>query len=197
MKLQDICTFKPKSKRHASFGEKIGTYPFYTSSKDLTKYCNEADYTDECIIIGTGGNANIKINKKFSCSADNFIICANKICLNKYIYYYLLKNINKLQDCFHGATIEHLSKRDLEMIEIPIPSIKKQLEIIEKMDEIYNKIEENNKMNQMLLEKDIISQILENEDDIDQIIEPVKMAENTIRKKKGSKKQRKAYSVII
>ena len=133
-KLKDICIFMQKSKRQASFGNEHDIYPFYTSSKELTKYCNEIDYIDECIIIGTGGNANIKINKNFSCSADNFIIkikptMSNNILLH-YLYYWFQTNINKLEKLFHGSTIKHLSKSDLENIEILIPSLNKQNEII-------------------------------------------------------------------
>jgi hypothetical protein len=50
--LSEICDFLPKSKRQASFGKDTGNYPFYTSSKDLTKYCDEIDYVDTCLIIG-------------------------------------------------------------------------------------------------------------------------------------------------
>ena len=145
MKLGDVCNFLSKSKRQASFGKDEGKYPFYTSSKELTKYCNINDYTTEALIIGTGGNANIKINSNFSCSADNFVVSSNEQnCMNKYIYYYFLTNINKLEECFHGSTIKHLSKSDLEKLEIPIPSLTTQQSIVDALDQIYGQIERNN-----------------------------------------------------
>ena len=61
--LGEVCKFLSKSKRQASYGEKYGEYPFYTSSQNCSKYCDEYDYEDECLIIGTGGNANIKYSK--------------------------------------------------------------------------------------------------------------------------------------
>jgi hypothetical protein len=73
-KFIDICEFKTKSKRQVSYGKTTGEYPFYTSSKDLTKYCNVIDYKETCLIIGTGGNANVKISNNFSCSADNLVV---------------------------------------------------------------------------------------------------------------------------
>jgi hypothetical protein len=63
-KLGDICNFLPKSKRPASYGKSQGKYNFYTSSQTCNKYCDIFDYEDKCIIIGTGGNANIKYDKK-------------------------------------------------------------------------------------------------------------------------------------
>jgi type I restriction-modification system DNA methylase subunit len=138
--LGDVCEFLPKSKRPASFGQDDGIYNFYTSSEKIKK-CTINDYNDECLIIGTGGNANIKISSNFSCSADNYILKSN---YNKFIYYYLKININILEDKFKGVTIKHISKQDIENIKIPIPSIEIQNKIVEYLDMIYETVIKNN-----------------------------------------------------
>ena len=134
-RIADICTFLPKSKRQASFGKETGTYPFFTSSQILKKYCEETDYNDECIVIGTGGNANIKYcHGKFSCSTDNFILKSrdNSTVSIKYVFHYLLSNIHLLQKAFQGySTINHLSKEYLQNLTIPIPPLNKQQDIID------------------------------------------------------------------
>ena len=146
-KLGDLCEFLPKSKRQASFGKDSGKYPFYTSSKDLTKFCDDIDYKDTCLIIGTGGNANIKISNNFCCSTDNFIVkIKDSQILNNYLYYWFINNMIKLEDCFHGSTIKHLSKGDLENIKIPIPPLSNQEQIVEALDSIYDTIEGNSKL---------------------------------------------------
>ena len=129
----EVCTFLSKSKRAASHGEKQGLYPFYTSSQTCSKYCDMFDYEDECVIIGTGGNANIKYSSKFSCSADNFILKENddKLILVKYIYYYLLNNIDILQNGFFGVGLQHISKKYIMDIKIHIPSLERQKESVE------------------------------------------------------------------
>lgn len=137
--LGEICKFLPKSKRQASYGEKNGKYPFYTSSQSCTKYCDEYDYEDECLIIGTGGTANIKYSTKFSCSTDNFVIKINTGQLVKYVYYYLLINIEVLQKGFVGAGIQHISKEYISNIKIPTPSLQRQQEIVKYLDFIYEK----------------------------------------------------------
>ena len=137
--LGEVCEFLPKSKRQASYGNSEGKYPFYTSSQKCSKYCDEYDYEDECLIIGTGGNANIKYNKKFSCSTDNFIIKINKEHLVKYIYYYLSLNIEILQNGFMGVGLQHISKEYINNIKIPIPSLEKQQSIVAYLDFIYEK----------------------------------------------------------
>jgi type I restriction enzyme, S subunit len=72
--LGEICEFLPKSKRKASYGKDNGMYPFFKSSMKVDSYVDKPDYEEESLIIGTGGNANIKYNNKFSCSTDNFVI---------------------------------------------------------------------------------------------------------------------------
>jgi len=137
--LGEVCKFLPKSKRQASFGEKQGQYPFYTSSQTCSKYCDEYDYEDECLIIGTGGTANIKYSSKFSCSTDNFIIKINPGQLVKYVYYYLSINIEVLQKGFVGVGLQHISKDYISNIKIPIPSLERQQEIVKYLDFIYEK----------------------------------------------------------
>lgn len=132
LKLKDICQFSPKSKKNASFGSDEGEYPFYTSSK-IVKRCDECDYDTESIILGTGGSANIKYDTHFSCSADNIIMTSEEQHI-KYIYYYLLININILEEGFTGSTIKHISKQYIENLQIPVPSIELQKKIVERLD---------------------------------------------------------------
>ena len=160
--LGEVCEFLPKSKRQASYGNSEGKYPFYTSSQKCSKYCDEYDYEDECLIIGTGGNANIKYNKKFSCSTDNFIIKINKEHLVKYIYYYLSLNIEILQNGFMGVGLQHISKEYINNIKIPIPSLEKQQTIVAYLDannnlikQLENEIEHNKNLAQRFIKDSI------------------------------------------
>ena len=171
--LAEVCAFLPKSKRQASYGKKDGEYPFYTSSQTCSKYCDEYDYEDECLIIGTGGTANIKYSRQFSCSTDNFIIKMNTGQSIKYIYYYLLINIEILQKGFVGVGIQHISKEYISNIKIPIPSLEKQLEIVkycEYNDALIKQLEKEDDNNKRLTKQfitDIVkTQILTNNEDI-------------------------------
>jgi type I restriction-modification system DNA methylase subunit len=138
--LGEVCKFLAKSKRQASYGNETGLYSFYTSSQACNKYCQEYDYDDECLIIGTGGTANVKhCNGKFSCSTDNFIIKINTEHSIKYIYYYLLINIEVLQKGFIGVGLQHISKEYVSNTKITIPSIERQREAVEYLDFIYEK----------------------------------------------------------
>jgi restriction endonuclease S subunit len=129
--LGKICTMLPKSKRNANHGKKEGLYPFYTSSQTCSTYCDEYDYDGEYLIIGDGGIANIKYSNKFSCSSHNFVIkIIDSGIITKYLYYYLLVNIELLQKGFIGAGIQNISKDYISNIEVPVPSLEHQQEII-------------------------------------------------------------------
>jgi len=144
VRLGDVCEFKQKSKRKASDGKQEGEYNFYTSS-DKVQRCDVADYKDECLIIGSGGVANIKIDKDFSCSADNFILHSK---YNKYLYPIIIGNMNILTYGFKGSTLKHLSKGYLENLQIPIPKSEQKIkEWVVKISTPYDK--KNSKQNKI------------------------------------------------
>ena len=146
IKIKDILEFKKKSKIKASEGLKIGKYNFYTSSKEQNKSIDYYEYSNEALIIGTGGNANIHHSYgKFSVSTDCFVLenKANKFFLLEYIYKYLLKNIHIIENGFRGAGLKHISKEYLENIEIPIISLEKQKKLIKNLKNIDTFIDKN------------------------------------------------------
>lgn len=146
IKIKDILEFKKKSKIKASEGLKIGKYNFYTSSKEQNKFLDYYEYSNEALIIGTGGNANIHHSYgKFSVSTDCFVLenKANKFFLLEYIYKYLLKNIHIIENGFRGAGLKHISKEYLENIEIPIISLEKQKKLIKNLKNIDTFIDKN------------------------------------------------------
>lgn len=142
--LGEICQFLPKSKRRASHGQSVGTYPFYTSSQSCSKYCDTCDYDKLCLILGSGGYANIKCDRNFSCSADNFVIETDNETSTRYLYYYLLTNIKLLQDGFIGVGLKHISKEYISNILIPMPLIEKQCITVQYLDLLYEKTIDTN-----------------------------------------------------
>ena len=72
--LSGVCTFVEKGRRKAAFGKNSGRYVFVPSAL-TTKYCDEADYTDESIVLGDGGVANVHyVNSPFSASDHTYIL---------------------------------------------------------------------------------------------------------------------------
>jgi type I restriction enzyme S subunit len=138
-RLGDICEIMPRSKRLLQNSSPNGNYPFYTSNKQITRFCNIPDYIEEYLIIQNIGKPHIHLNKNFSCTS-NFFIIKNKLPnINiKYIYYYLKSNLNILDNIFIGNCCKHLRKNDLLNIKIPIISQECQNQIINTLNNIYN-----------------------------------------------------------
>lgn len=158
-KLGEICKFLPKSKRNAKYGNDKGLYPFFKSSSKIDSYVNDADYDEESVIIGDGGEPNVNYGIKFSTSDHCYILQSKTSKIMKYVYYYLYHNLDMMKKLYTGVAIKNISKTNIENIEIPIPSIERQKEIVEYLDFIYEKsnktsqekIEELKKLNMHIL----------------------------------------------
>ncbi len=139
--LGELCKFLPKSKKNAKYGNKEGLYPFFKSSIKIDSYVDEAEYNEESLIIGDGGEPNINYAIKFSTS-DHCYILQNKntSLLNlKYSYYYLYHNLDIMKELYTGVAIKNISKTNINNIKIPIPSLERQQEIVKYLDFIYEK----------------------------------------------------------
>lgn len=158
VKLGDICKFLPKSKRQASYGKSEGKYNFYTSSDKIQK-CDEADYDDEAILIGTGGNSCLHMVKgKFSCSGDVLLLTTKNIDM---IYYSILCRWNDLIGSMRGSTIKHVTKEMLKSFVISIPKEQKKTDKwIREISKFYNgKIQKQERLN--ILEQQIEDKIID------------------------------------
>ena len=127
LSIEDVCTFLPQSKHPASYGKRNGKYRFYVSSQNKELFCDNCDYEDEYIIIGTGGRESIHIDSKFSASMHTYVLKPKDNLYLPYLYYLLKGNIDILQNGFNGTTIKHLSKDYLKSLKIPVPKLEDQM----------------------------------------------------------------------
>lgn len=75
------------------------------------------------------------------------IVCDEKIANNKFIYYSLLFNKEKIESVASGSTFKEISGNVLKNLEISLPDIKEQEEIAEILSSLDEKIEINRKIN--------------------------------------------------
>lgn len=140
VKLGSLIEFEKKSKRKSGDGKDAGIFKFFVSSQIQNKFIDVADYPQENLILGTGGNASVHIAENFSTSADTFVFHSNnKEFLNKYLYFLLYTNKEILEAGFRGQGIKHLSKEYLVNIKTPQPPLEIQKQIVEELDS-YQKI---------------------------------------------------------
>lgn len=151
-KIQDITKLysgKPinKDKRNGKL------YPYY-SSNGINGYIDEFIYDGEFTIIaqdGTIGATHYSIGKIYP-SNHVWLIQSlnNKKIINKYLYYCFKYNTN-YQAHTTGSVIPKLSKNNLENINIKIPSLEKQKEIVAYCDNLSDMI---SKMENQITEND-------------------------------------------
>ena len=138
MLLKDMFTFLPKSSRPASYGEKEGLYPFFTSSNTIDKFSDTADYDGEYLVIGDGGTGNCKYyNGKFSASDHNYILEPKKDTNCLLVRYFLMKDDYKvLNDGFKGVGIKNVSKTYIQNIEFKKNNKCSDSEIVDSLSKI-------------------------------------------------------------
>ena len=135
-KLEKCLSFVKTIKRSASYGKNKGEYPFITSSLKIDKYVDMPDYEKPSIIIGDGGKANINYGEKFSVSNHCHVLCNNNRIFVKYIYYYLLNNLDQLEQYYIGAGLKNIKKENIKKILVPQPDLDKQKSVVTKLDDL-------------------------------------------------------------
>jgi restriction endonuclease S subunit len=136
-KLGDIVKYEKKSKRNAKYGNRTGKYPYFKSSNIVSSYVDVPDFTVESVIIGDGGKPNVNYGKEFSAS-DHCIVFNPKgnDFITKWIYYFLKNNLSILEKYYNGAGIENISKEKISNINIPVPSLETQTQVVQILDDL-------------------------------------------------------------
>ena len=137
--LGELCKFLPSTKHCTNIGLENGNYRFYNSSLNGKKlYLNSYEIKEESLIIGNGGNANVHIDKEFTPSKHVTVLqLINNDIILKYIYYYLLTNLDILNNKSNGVSISWLNREGIKNIKIPIPPLERQEYIIEYLSFIH------------------------------------------------------------
>ena len=128
-----------------------GKYPVISSATNIDYYLDTFECDEKCIVFNTinaVGKCNIHIVEKFNATSNTYIVqITDKNILIEYVYY-ILKNFDQeLKSCYEGSTKKKLTISLLNNFKIPIPPLKKQQEIVEKMDVL----SESNKSCQTLI----------------------------------------------
>lgn len=135
-KFEDLFIENKKSKLKAGDAKKIGLYKFFNCSTSQKLYSDTYNSEIESLFLSTGGSAAIHYcNEKAAYSTDVWAISSYN---TKYMYYYYKSKINDIENCFQGAGLKHLSKKDFKNITISIPDEFTQNKIIKFLDNLEN-----------------------------------------------------------
>ena len=142
MKMEKFCKILPNGKRKSSEGSENGKYPLYYCSILGNLWISTYDFNEEGIIINTtNGSGKCQVyycEKEYSVAESVVRFNSNdKNVLTKYIYYYLKINKQIIEHLFKGSNQKQMSRDDLLKLEVPIPHINIQKQIVETLD-IFN-----------------------------------------------------------
>ncbi len=121
-----------------------GKYQYINGGIEPSGNTNKYNFEKNKIIISEGGASAGFVNfiqDNFWGGSDCFVI-ENKSneYLNRFIYYFLKNNQEKLMNQKHGAGIPHLSRFVILNLKIPVVNLNKQEEIVNNLDNLNNLI---------------------------------------------------------
>jgi restriction endonuclease S subunit len=136
--LGEVCEIIKGNKIKSSLGSSNGLYPLYYCSILGNIYFDKYTFDGYGIIINkTNGSGKCMIYLaigKYNVGETTIHFKAKSLELTKYIYYYLLNNLNIIELLFEGVNQKSITDDNLNLIKIPIPPIEVQQDLINKFD---------------------------------------------------------------
>lgn len=114
-----------------------GTYPVINGGINPSGYIEQYNNLENTITISQGGASAGFVNwitTKFWAGAHCYVVKPLPIVDVRYIYHFLKSQEYKLKECQYGAGIPALSKATVTSLEIPVPPIEIQQEIVRILD---------------------------------------------------------------
>jgi restriction endonuclease S subunit len=144
VRLGDICNDISTSKNIPSSQRKDGEFRFFTCSRDYSTH-NESHYDGTYLIHGSRGSTISESvfatdTEKFAIGTSMFLSeVKDKSKVNtKYLYYYLKFNKGVVDTLVNSSAIPMISKTSYYTIEVLLPPLETQQQIVQALDLIYN-----------------------------------------------------------
>ena len=87
----------------------------------------------------------VAIAGKPLCTNQGFksFVCNEKYLYNQYLYYYLIKNRNRIEALGNGSTFKEVSRKTISEYQITLPSIEEQKKIVSDLVDLDRRFDEN------------------------------------------------------
>ena len=87
----------------------------------------------------------VAIAGKELCTNQGFksFVCNDEVLFNHYLYYYLIKNRDKLEALGNGSTFKEISRKTLLDYQIDLPAVEEQKKIVQDLVDLDNRYENN------------------------------------------------------
>jgi type I restriction enzyme S subunit len=163
VKLRDLLKDKTYPKHATEYGKDSGKFRFHTGAESTKLYTDHPDI-DDCVIIvnrtNGSGKSHIFIDSKCSVATQTITFSCREDITTQYVYYYLKSNIKVLEDGYVGANHKNLTIQYVNDIQIPLPSLEKQQEIVEQID-FYTQMAHTEEQSLKILEKIVMGWVKE------------------------------------
>lgn len=136
VKLGDVCEIKRGVRVVKKDLQETGKIPVYQNSLVPLGYKDEFNYpSNVAFVISAGAAGDVGYSEIPFWAADDCltITCPSNI-ENKYVYYFLKNYEYKLKSKVRKASIPRLSRKVVDDLEIPLPPIEVQIEIVRILD---------------------------------------------------------------
>jgi len=148
MKLTEVCrVYQPETISKKSLPSN-GIYPVYGANGKIG-YNDKFNHEEPQLLLGCRGSVgSIHISEAFSWINGNAMVVQpfEYLVTRDYLKYALLGGVN-IKEAISGTAQPQITRESLSKINIPIPSLEKQVEIVKKLDSTFAEID--------LLEKNI------------------------------------------
>ena len=140
VKLGDIAFGKKYPSHETSVGNATGSCRFHTGGENTRLYTDTPDITDTVIIINRtngSGKSNIFIDSNISVAKQTLVISCENLITTKYLFYWLTLNKSELEKGYIGSNHKNLTTEFVKEMNIPLPPLAVQQEIVATLDRIY------------------------------------------------------------
>ena len=120
-----------------------GKYPFFTCSRNVYEI-NDAPFEGKAVLVAGNGDLNVKYYEgKFNAYQRTYFLFVNseEELLPRYLYWFLESYVGQLRSESIGSTIKYIKMSNLTEAKIPLQSLVKQREIVEKLDSAFAEID--------------------------------------------------------
>ena len=135
--LGEVCDIHKGVQFNKTDMKEVGTYPVINGGINPSGYAEVFNEDKNTITISQGGASAGYVNflkNKFWLGAHCYAVIPYDTVLNKYLYHFIKMNEITLQQCQYGAGIPALAKSTISALEIPVPPIPVQEEIVRILD---------------------------------------------------------------
>lgn len=135
--LESVCQISKGIQFNKSDMNDSGTYPVINGGITASGYIEQYNQEENTITISQGGASAGYVNwieTKFWAGAHCYVLKPSDKVLNRYLFHFVKSKEQKLQECQYGAGIPALAKSTVASLQIPLPPLAVQQEIVRILD---------------------------------------------------------------